>query len=659
MNIERTKTSYDEEVKNKSFLYRAFVRFVNFLYSLIHKSYTGQAIVSDDVFYKNSGIKAALNKRRSFKVLNWLRVFFSKSRVAAFFKNLTISVMSMSVKVYAIYFTVYGIACALVHYALMFLDWNNFDIKNLIYSIVIVVLSVPFLTSSKSLSEICSSSAIVGRLIRKFLLIPDENIVTKKRIGTSAYMIIFAALGLITGPITYFVNPVSVPLVFLGFLLFLAVMSFPESGVMMTAVMLPFLQYAEPLRALFPVIIFVTCISYYFKVLAGKRVRKVTGKGVILAFFCAFILVSSCFSAGGIHTLLDGLYIVAIIIGGFYITYNLMSCEQKLYTCVRCLVVSFGVLVVMGIWDIAYGDGVANIIMDSAEFIGSLISEKIIYIADNASNFGIIACFVCPIMFCNALSKKSVSRFIFSFVCFAAAIAATMVYGTYESVLALVMGLLVYIIFHSKKSFITFVTIIIIAAIALMLVMSFVPSRVIDMVAEVASLLKPVNSPDSEIRNELTGGTWNMIMDGNLGGIGAGEYAFKTSFIPYSNAVTERAVSPSNLYLQIICWSGFGGLAVFAVFFALVFKNAVGYMIISTDKKIRRTVLALTCSLLSVLMLGSVMAVWSDIRMFCLFWMMTALLCGYTRLGRETEEKKLLEFSDSETDVDLNVLIQD
>lgn len=659
MNIERTKTKYDGEKKNTSFFYRVFVRFVNFLYSLIHKSYTGQALVSDDMFYQNSGIKAVISKKRSSKVIDWLRVFFSKSRVAAFFKKLTVSVMSMSVKVYAIFFTVYGIACALIHYALMFLDWGNFDIKKLISSVLIVLLSLPFLTSSKSLSEICSSSVIIGRLVRGVLLIPDENLAIKKRIGSTGHMLVFAALGLIFGGMSFFAPPLTMPVVFLGFLLFLAVMSFPEAGVMLTAVMLPFLQYAEKFRVLLPVTVCVTCVSYYFKVFAGKRVRKTTGKGIILAFFCAFVFVSSCFSKGGIRTALDGLYAIIVIIGGFYVTYNLMKSEQKARTCVRCLMISFGILVFMGIWDIIYGDGVTNVILQSFESVGSLISERIFYIADSATNFGIIACFVCPIIFCEAFSKKSISRLVLSLVCFAAAIATTLVYGTYESVMALAAGILIYIIFRSKKSFMAFAVILTVVAIVLLLVFSFVPSSVLDAVGDVLSKFKPVNSPESEIRAELTAGTWNMIKDGNIGGIGVGEHAFITSFIPYSNAVTENAVSASNLYLQIICWSGFGGLAAFAIFFVLVFKDAVGYMIISTDKKIRRTVLALTCSEVSVLMLGGVVAVWSDIRMFCLFWMVTGLLCGYVRLGREAEEKKLLECSDSRTDADVNVRIQD
>ena len=646
------------EKESRFFLGRVYNKFLAFMMSLICASRVGQFFLGVDKSYDNSQIRRISKGKkigRSSRIFTMINIFFSKSRVARFFKKLTSDMLSMSISVYGVFFMAYGIASAFVSYALMFIKKGESNIiEELGVSVAIVVLSVPFLITSKSITEIASGSLFFGKIVRSFLMIPEEILVTKKRVGSSVLKVIVAVFGVGAGALTYFLHPLTAPLAFLAIILLLVIMSHPESGVMMIAVTVPFLQYADNLRFMLPVLVCVTCASYFFKVWSGKRVGVHSTESILLAFFCAFMLLSSSFAAGGWLTFATGVYAVILVVGGFYITYNLMRNEKKLNTCLRALIVSFGILVFMGAFDMVLSV-VEDRIKHSQSGISYMISEKIFYIADSASNFGIIACLICPILLCNACAKKSVSGITLSLVGFVAAIAMSFIYGTYESLLAICIGLLIYCIFHSKKSLVTLVIILIIACIAISLILSFVPDRLTDRAIELLGGFKPVNHPESAMRNEVNESTWRMLFDGNLVGVGVGEHAFESAFYPYLTEATDETASAANLYMQIICWSGVGGLVAFCLFFAWVFKNAIGYILVCTDKKIRRIVIALSCGLATALMLGTVTSLWDDMRMFYLFWMMTALLCGYVRLGRVRDERKFIGWTSEPDRIDINV----
>lgn len=647
-----------EKKESRFFLGRIYNKILAFLLSLIYMSRVGRFFVQDDKSCDNSQIRRiALDKKlgRSSKIFTATNIFFSKSMVAGFFKKLTSVMLSMSISVYGVFFMAYGVAATFARYALMFIEKGESDIiLELGIPMAIVLLSVPLLVSQKSITEIASSSMFIGKLVRKFLMIPEEKLVTKKRVGSSVLKIIIATVGVSLGAVTYFVPTLTVPLVFLAVILFLVIMSHPESGVMMIAVTVPFLQYTKELQFIFPILVCVTCASYFFKVWSGKRVGVRSTEGIILSFFCVFMILASSFTSGGWQTFADGIYAVILVVGGFYIPYNLMRNEKKLNTCLKALIVSFGILVFMGAFDMVLSM-VEDTIRHSQSGISYMISEKIFYIADSASNFGIIACLICPILFCNACTKKSISGITLSLLGFCAAIAMSLIYGTYESLFAICIGILIYCIFHSRKSFATLLIIFVIACIAINLVFSFVPESITGKAIDLFEGFRPVNHPDASIRYELNDGVWNMLKNGNIHGIGVGEYTFAEAFYPYATPSTEGALSAANLYIQIICWSGVGGLVAFCLFFAWVFKNAIGYVIVCTDKKIRRIVIALGCGLVTALMLGTVTNLWEDMRIFYLFWMMTALLCGYVRLGRVRDERKVIGWTSEPDRIDVNV----
>ena len=611
--------------------------------------------------YQNSFIGSRLFAKRSGQSMlqRETTFFFSNSRLSAFFKGCNDFAASLSVSVYAVFFLVYGLVSAIVTYAATIIDPSGGSgFSGLFAALLTMILALPFLLSQKSLREIIAGSAIGRHVALSFFMIPEESLESKKHIGTPAHMVLFGIFGLVVGACSYYFHPVVVPALIMGLFLFMIIMSFPEAGIMITSVIVPFLPYVDYSEEILAVTVITTSASFLVKKYSGKRVSMRSARTVLLALFCAFMLAASLFSAGGLATFTYAVYTVIILFGGFFVTYNLVKNEKRLEMCTRALTWSFGILVVAGLWDLLYNGLGAQIISNSWAEIGALVSKRVFFIAESASTFGVVAALLCPLVFSRSLSRKNIIGISFSLILFAVAIATTFVFGTYESVVALLVGLLIYIIFNSKKSCLALIITVVCIAIAVLLFMTFASEGMINGAREIFESLIPTTDPQSEIRDSVISGTREMLADSMLTGVGVGRGAFVRAFEGYSSVVSASATDPGTLYLQILCWSGIGGLACFAVFMVAVCGNTIGYLFISTDKRRRQTVLALFCGVISVLLLGTVNAVWTDIRMFYLFWMCVALLCGYVRLGRENEEKKRLTYLSDEDSSDVEIRLR-
>jgi hypothetical protein len=158
----------------------------------------------------------------------------------------------------------------------------------------------------------------------------------------------------------------------------------------------------------------------------------------------------------------------------------------------------------------------------------------------------------------------------------------------------------------------------------------------------------PSGFESAPLHNETVKSCIDMILDGNLTGIGVGKEIFASAHAPYSGAVSSAATDPTSFTLQIICWAGIGGLITFLVFIFSLWKNGYGYLLTSRDRSIKRQVIALVCGLAVILIYGSVNCLWNDMRMLFLFWACAGLLSGYIREGRKKEESIEAEMHDTE-----------
>lgn len=595
------------------------------------------------LFRRNSvseGVDSVMKNSFFMKVPEAIRTFLSE----------------LCMNVYGMFAVMYGATSIVMYFMSFFINGGySGDESRLITAAIIFICSFPLLVSTKSLASSAAGSKMLRWLVLHFFAIPEEKLKNVKRRGGVAYMFVAVAITLVLGAATYFLHPAYVFVVLLCVLVGCLISANPESGVAMTLFSAPLLQYTSYAEIILVAMIVMTVLSYISKVIKHRRVLAVSPEGILVALFCGFILVSGVFSSGGEGAFGRSLLAAIIVAGGFFMPYCLVRGKKMLGTYSNILAVVFAGIAIVGVWNIFYDgivDGVAYSIRD---YVQPIFEGNNIYIADNADVFSVLAILSVPAVFAAMTKKSSVSKTVVLLGLMGVLSGACFIYGTYETLVAILIEFCVFWVVYSHKTFNAVIIALIplsLFAVALPFVIKYIDVRLI--IDEIRSHM-PLVSPNSAYLPEVVEGTLNMLGD-NLLGIGAGESSFLNAFEPYMNAVTESATDPGSFYLQVVCWSGIGGAAVFVIFAVALFKKSFGFLATSTDKTMRADALALTCALIGAFMFGMVNCIWNDFRMLYLFWACAGLLAGYVREGRELDESHRSELSSSEDNTDVELI---
>lgn len=629
-------------------IYWALNMFTTFIYSLFAHGRVMDKCFGDNSLYESSVCNQVLDKTarslhrgRFTRTVEWL---IEKSVSLQVLGAIRAFLARISFSVYGVFFCVFGLTTVFIYYTVLLLTGNVVHgISSVAVAAVIVVCSIPMMMSQRAVSSYISESRILRRVAISFLGIPEEKLKSGKRLGGSGYMFFAAVLGIVCGGLTYFWHPSYLPIAILIVIAVCLISANPETGVLLTLAAVPFLQYTDMAELILVILILVTSLAYVSKLLKHRRTISYTAESVMILIFCGFILVASLFSPGGYQSLLEAVFVVIVILGGFFTTYNLMSSERLLNACVRIIAVSFSILALVGLWNVIYDAVVDGVMYSMREYVQPIFEGNNIYIADSAEVFGVFAVIAFPLVFSRLARSKNAPQAVWSLIFLALLMAAVFIYGTYETVIALTLEFCLFWILYSHKT----LNVVLISLIPLGIVAILYPYianflGIQNLGEEIRSLL-PLSFPDAPTYREVVNDTIQMLVDGNLTGIGVGKHAYTVAMKEYADAISIGADSPTSFWLQVLCWSGIGGLITFAIFLILLFRNGVGYLASSRDKEIRINTLALFCGMAALLVFGCFNCIWSDLRMLYLFWAAMGLFVGYLKEGRGRERKLAAE----------------
>ena len=621
-----------------------------FIYSLFADGGITRRVLGDNSFYENSVCNSVLEKnarstkRNGFsRTLEWL---VEKSVPLQAISAIRSFLFRMSLNSYGVFSVVFGLTSLFAYFTPLILGGVSIhDFSAVLTAAVIILCSLPMLMSQRSVASYVSESRVLHGIATSFLGIPKEKLKAGKKISGKGYVLSAAALGLICGGLTYFWHPSYMPIA-MGIVIAVCLISAnPESGVLMTLTALPFLQYTDKAEPLLLALVITTAISYVSKLLRHRRIITFTAESVTVLVFCGFILVAGLFTAGGARTVLDTVVAVIIILGGFFTTYNLMRGDRLLSSCLRIIAVTFSILAIVGVWNVFYDAVVDGVIYSMSDFVQPIIEGHNIYIADSTEVFSVFAVIAFPLIFSELAKKKSVSGVVLHLSFIALLVVAVFIYGTYETVVAIIVEFCLFWLLYSHKT----LNAVIIALIPLGILAAIYPYIAvyfdIESIGEEIRRLLPLGFPDAAKLPEVVNSTLVMLFDGNISGIGVGQHAYVSAMAGYGDAVSIGADSPATFWLQVLCWSGLGGTITFLIFLVLIFKNGVGYLATSYEKDLRSMTLALFCGLATLLAFGGVNCIWNDMRTLYLFWAAMGLFVGYVQAGRGRERKAFAELS--------------
>lgn len=633
--------------KRGSVLIEAVDTLIRRIYSVFTRGRIGEKLLADNDICQRNAMSWLPKTKQGIarKFARCVEDVADKSVAVRIFSSIRVFLAQLGLNVYGMLFASYGLVAIFMHY---FLVMANGDYKDSEYELislaVMVICSIPMLFRPIAASEAICESRFMRRITRELFGMPEEKFKITKRYNGAEFTFCAAIVGILLGLITFFWNVLYLPMAFAILVLICVVFANPEAGVAVTFLATPFLQYTDFAELILILMICITAISYVCKLIRKRRTLKLTYDTAVLMIFCGFILIASMFSNAGASALRDSLFAIAVILGGYVLTYNLMANTQRLSVCVKSLIFSFVTVCIFGLLGVFY-NGINGKVMHSVnEEIVQASVQNVPGIADAASVFGVFAVLVFPLLLSYlSKTKNAKSGVIFALWCILS-VFSVWYFGNGETMIILGIEFCLFWILRSHKSLTSFVFLMI----PIGLIFAAYPFAVkyfgVPTMSGISNALMPKMSYESSLHTAVNSSVLEMLRDGHLAGIGVGEHAFKAMFAAYADSVSSGAAAPLSLVLQVICWSGIGGLLAFIVFVLLLLKNSFGFFRSDAQKSLKIPAWGLFCSLFCVMLLGSVTDVWSDMRMLYLFWSCAGLLMGYIRHGLDEDKLKKAEF---------------
>jgi hypothetical protein len=617
------------------------------IYTFFTRGRVGESLSSKNTLCRQSFLANTFKKHRHDNaVTGGLETVVEQSSVSVFLRRFSTLLASLKLNVYGFFLTFYGIAAALMSYVSVLMGSSlSSKIYVMITSGIIALCGIPLIFSGCTAAQAISRSKFMRRVVLDFFDVPEEKLNTPKQYGRTESIFISSVAALALGVLTYFFDPIIVPLAFLAIITLVLIFVNPETGVVITLASTPLLQYFELAKEALLILIAVTAAAYLLKVVQRRRMIALSPEIVMVMLFCGFTVAAGMFSQGGAQTLIDSVSSAVIIMGGFFLTYNLIHTEKEVSIFTKTLLVSFVLQCLVGIWDGFY-NGISRRIIDSVSSHTVDMSKAdvdILYIADSGVVFGMFAILVFPLMFAFMARRKSAKGvFALIILSFVAIIAAFMC-SNYEIIVAMVIECVVFWILYSHKS----LTVIFFAAIPISIIAILYPYAMVNLGApnfiELITEYMPASISDTAMHTGTVSSVIEMIFDGHFTGIGAGQHAFVTVHSAYANAVSACATDPLSMWLQVLCWSGIFGFISFLLFVAFLIKRSFAHLTNPYQRHFKGMALAMVCGLIMAMLFGTVYSIWSDPRMLYLFWTCTGILMGQIKVGNSYEEKRLAE----------------
>ncbi len=564
---------------------------------------------------------------------------------------------TLSLSAYGTFFVMLGIGSAVIYYLNLFLEWGRgFDEWRLISAMIIAVCATPFIFSGHTPLSMVRSGALARIIFIRYLAIPEERFEDEKKHRGGLFIGLAMLAGVIVGAATYFIHPLHIILALVIVIIVAIIMTNPESGLMITIPITPFLQYTQYSEQILLMLIVITAFSFILKCLKRQRHIKSTRAVFSVLLFCGILIFKSFFF--GTDNLTDAMYAFVYIAGAYVLASNLIRTEKMADNAIKVLYASMAVICLIAIGETTI-DTISRIMSyNISSTVGGELEHITISLADSAGIFGIFASMLLPVFFSRSLSHKGIVTTTLRIIAFSFLLVCTLVFGTFEAALCILLVMVLYIFIKSHKT------------VGMILAVS-IPVAILVVIFPILRGYMGIDSPIVYIQNifpqinasapyaaETARGVWDMLAhDGNWFGIGIGKDAFTNAFAPYANAVTSNAQDASNLYLQIACWSGISGLLVFGWSILLHIKRGIGCMIRTTNYQLRDRIAGLMCSILSVLLLGNFSFIWQDARMLYMFWLVLGIFGFYIREGITQEHTEAGNTPSSETSIDVTAKI--
>lgn len=515
----------------------------------------------------------------------------------------------------------YGITTFLAYFLIYYF---KIPVENGFYSAVIgalaVIFSIPLLISRKPIALALQSNRVLDFIFFEFFCIKRTHKSEKTR---PIPVFAVAVFGTVLGLLGFFVPSwtVSVSMV-AALIIFVAFLS-PECTFLISLMALPYLNVIPYSDIAFASLVGLTLLSFIRKVVCGKRVIFFEQYDfLILLLVCAF-LVSGIFMKGT-ESFVRSVVLLAMSFG-YVLASNLIANRRIADCALNAVVISSVPASVYSIFFFALG--VSE---------GSITSANISVCSTFASSSECAVFFLCAVLFCATLSKRSGGKL--SLIYTAVGVInffALLVTGELMAVIALAVGAVAYFVFKMGR-----------ASLPLVILLALIPYLYFALPSEISEYISQnVSGADSagELLS-LWGAAVGVFLAYPIFGAGMGSESFaeemeSVGIFGYSSA--------HNTFIEIGLEAGAVALVIFVLILLVRVRHRFNYRTYLRQTDLDGTLAFIEAALLSLVCFGATEYIWSSGASFYLFFCVFGIGSAVLRFAKKEVDDRTLYYEDA------------
>ncbi len=423
-------------------------------------------------------------------------------------------------------------------------------------------------------------------------------------------------LGLLLGAFTIPFSSSQVLLAFGIGLLGCLILTYPECGVLLLLLLLPFLSTKWLVGLLA-----VSLLSYGIKLLRGKRFLHFEGYDHFVLLFGLILLFGGSISVtpgDSLHS--SVIYFLFLLL--YFPVVNLLHTREWLNRALRVLLCSVIITAVIGI--LQYYSGNVSTVWQDMHLFANLPGRATATLGNpNVLGEYLIATAFLPLALLHTRTRKMrVSGLVF----FGLTVFCLVLTWSRGAWLGFALALLLYLLFISRHAWIP----VLLCGAAMPILYFTLPQTVI------SRFLSIFNGTDSSVSARLS--IWkssvSLLKDVFISGIGWGNQVFSQYYTRFAISGTEYAIHSHSLVLQIPLTLGIAGTVVFVLIlisFLRQFCTTRPYLHQSSYGMLWRLFIACFSGMTALLIQGLSDYIFYNVRIFCLFFLLLAFSSAIRR----------------------------
>jgi putative inorganic carbon (HCO3(-)) transporter len=487
------------------------------------------------------------------------------------------------------------------------------DLRNLAIRAVLLLITFIMLFFNIPVAALFKGSYLYRLIEGAFLDEAAEYDSAKNRKSAGLFFPALAGIGL--GIMAYILPAKLAALGIAAVLAVVLILWRYEIGVFMAAGFAAVLSTTQLL-----LLIGLTLASFALRWLLGK-VPKYTATPIdALVVLFSVVLVYSTATSYFVGDSLGVLVVHGLFLAFYFVLTRTVNTRHKLYLLVLFLIISGTLTSLYGVYQYYTGGVAASAWIDQEMFED--IQTRVGSTFNNPNILGEYLIMMIPLAFAALwYRKKPIYNVVFLGMLAVMGIAMIFTFSR-GAWLGLMLAVIAFFVVRDKR-------LLALVLVALMIMPFVLPPSIINRFTSIGNL----EDTSSSYRMSILIGSWRMVQDYWISGIGLGSEAFKAIYPKYSLAAAYAHHS-HNIYLQIILEMGTAGALLFGLIIIVFARALLVHQKRTGDSFLSTLMIASGAGIAGYLVQGMVENIWYNNRVLFTFWVVMAVGMCALNIGK-------------------------